>query len=948
MNLTRPQRRGLRGLAFLIPLALIAQFIGIPPAQAFKPFTHNNTGFDARADVIDDGAVTIDGREYPVDPLIVTALRDWPTYYNAGVIGPDGFPDLTMGQSIIHPESTGQWLAYVLNAAWAAQADPSYSPAEKGQILAFSYGFLTHAAGDMWAHTLVNELSGEVFPAVGDILTDAEAASIALRHLVIEGYIGDATAGFDGNSDRTSLPDGDVSDDSTPGVPFDAPSRFVYETLVRQDAPGAPTTARGPILDFFYGLRADLVAFEADDPMPLEAALSAFDDTKAQLANAAEDCSFSDLLDAAHDLVACPIALVGLAGAALVDSAEAFANFVTSSLAAAGKLLLDAYVNAWIEDIDDGLRNWSDFGLSTTRALFDPQARRDTQNDECGPLGSEGQQVRINCEDGIGIVDTLFHETDPFINDHLLSMLGAPDFVGGLREALGELSDLIDSIVGPALNPIREPLAQLKEFAKDKVKEAINDRFGIDIDLIQDFISSPSSKMDITSVPLGPLGTIEVFAPDTHAKLDSYLGLPADHHTGEGGGLADDVSFDPRQFAAYRNTVTTAKLVLLDGNQLDAVLSDLTGYDYHLYGPVNGNFMTTTLPGAGSDPTQWLRLIDGDHAWRSDGAPVFQRVSGGSGNFPIWESCVLRDDGFRALFTDWENGSANFPDLGDAPSTDPNDPAASVSTLAVGSPQYDSGSALFVNGSTPLTVNATDDFWAARDISVDVRVRVGAEAGGAFTSVSPGQAITLGNLPDGPIHVDLAAQDPCRSEAVHTIDLVLDNTPPVVTYTEPALAQYATDQTAPIAYTVDDGPGGSGVASDSVTFDGATAANGQLLDMFFLDAGVHSIAVTAQDNVGNSDVWVRTFRVRATADSLLSNLDRALQLRLITNNGAYNGIRASLEAAIRSHAAGRHAVEHNQLGAVSNQLRAKRGNGFDPATADRFIGWIEDLIQSNG
>ena len=81
-----------------------------------------------------------------------------------GSIGPDGFPDLTMGQSIIHPVRHRPVAEVHPRQAWAAQSDPSYSAAEKSQILAFAYGFLTHAAGDMWAHTLVNELSGEVFP----------------------------------------------------------------------------------------------------------------------------------------------------------------------------------------------------------------------------------------------------------------------------------------------------------------------------------------------------------------------------------------------------------------------------------------------------------------------------------------------------------------------------------------------------------------------------------------------------------------------------------------------------------------------------------------------------------------------------------------------------------------------------------------------------------------
>src|SRR3954468_9108041 len=82
-------------------------------ANAWKPYTHNYTGTQARLDAI-DGPVTLGGRSYSVPPEVHQALVDWLTYYNAGVVGPDGFPDLTMGQSEIHPVRTGAWLQYIL------------------------------------------------------------------------------------------------------------------------------------------------------------------------------------------------------------------------------------------------------------------------------------------------------------------------------------------------------------------------------------------------------------------------------------------------------------------------------------------------------------------------------------------------------------------------------------------------------------------------------------------------------------------------------------------------------------------------------------------------------------------------------------------------------------------------------------------------------------------
>src|SRR5690349_16835358 len=76
------RRRLLSMIAVSAALAVVAAMFAAPPAYAFKPYTHVQTGTDARSDAIDDGMVTINGREYPVNPAVVTALRDWPSYYN--------------------------------------------------------------------------------------------------------------------------------------------------------------------------------------------------------------------------------------------------------------------------------------------------------------------------------------------------------------------------------------------------------------------------------------------------------------------------------------------------------------------------------------------------------------------------------------------------------------------------------------------------------------------------------------------------------------------------------------------------------------------------------------------------------------------------------------------------------------------------------------------------
>src|SRR5690348_789132 len=97
-----------RSVVLAMVLLLVLQLAGTSPAQAWKPFTHNYIGTSVWNEVTAGGTVTFTvnnvAHTYPVDSRIVDALRNWPSYYNAGVVGPDGFPDITYGQAVIHPE----------------------------------------------------------------------------------------------------------------------------------------------------------------------------------------------------------------------------------------------------------------------------------------------------------------------------------------------------------------------------------------------------------------------------------------------------------------------------------------------------------------------------------------------------------------------------------------------------------------------------------------------------------------------------------------------------------------------------------------------------------------------------------------------------------------------------------------------------------------------------
>jgi len=759
----------------------------------FKPYTHLALANEAYADVIDNGKITVQQRivddlgqvsivnhEYAVNAELVSALTSHHDYFQAGVIAGDGFPELLMGQSVLHPANMGQWAQHILNQAW------SWSGADRPQVLAWAYGFMSHLAGDTWAHTLVNEFSGGAFPDAGDVVTETEAKSNALKHIIVEGYIGDATPGYDGNPVREELfgpfvrkdsndadPTREFSDDSTPGFEFAAPREFIYQTLV-QDGVG-PTGERGPLIGLFTELRDGLRAVANYTPGAI------LSDRIDALEQAQAD---RDALDGAIDAYeACSgpcigegLAVVGEAikfgfeslGAILEAGFDVLLGAAEEAVRAAASAVFGFYFNAWADDIDAGLQHWSELGLGLTNALFNAQSKRDAQNGFGNvnvewKFDSETDGDRIAGEYGIGTFDVIFYELDQdftdsahggksFVENHLMPMLGFPDFLSDIKDVGGEIfndvQNFLDGLTAPLtgafdfLNPLDDAITDFKAAAKDAIGDLLNEAFhavlGVNVEQLMDVLSNASRHMDDATLDIGE--QVPLFGPNDHEKLDAYLGITdPDHHTAPedfiqdgheipGGILKDDVTFDRSVFAAYGNAVTLTKLAFLDGAGMDQMISDFLGWSsqgnsYRLYSAVpNANVMTVGLPQYDpSDSTKddpfdpidagnvWLNSIDGSHQWRADANPIFNGSGGtpelhsGNGNFPLWESCLLRDSVFRSLFVDWQddfrddgviNQSAHFPDHGDAPSHDRNE----ITPTAV----FDAGSGVLTIGGTEI------------------------------------------------------------------------------------------------------------------------------------------------------------------------------------------------------------------------------------------------------
>lgn len=146
------------------------------PASAWSLKTHFWLGQQVLNDALDDGRVELGGSSYEVAPSILDALRSNPNQYRMGNLGPDVFPDPIVGQMTTHPGVTNGWQT----DDWLMQlVGRASSPSD----LAFSYGFVAHAAGDIFAHSYVNALAGDIF-----LLTDGER-DVERRHFLLEKYI---------------------------------------------------------------------------------------------------------------------------------------------------------------------------------------------------------------------------------------------------------------------------------------------------------------------------------------------------------------------------------------------------------------------------------------------------------------------------------------------------------------------------------------------------------------------------------------------------------------------------------------------------------------------------------------------------------------------------------------------------------------------------------------
>lgn len=173
--------------------AMLLAFIAPPDANAFKVDTHVWIAQEI-IDDIQDGKLSINGYEVPVNSLTKRIILENQDVFRAGSIGPDAAPDVLIGQMLIHPgkegggvKNTNEWIRYF--------EDISGNNEER----AFAKGMWIHAAADVISHTYVNMYSGDVFELGAHLARNHPDLEPDRRHFLLESYIGKYTPNLSNN-----------------------------------------------------------------------------------------------------------------------------------------------------------------------------------------------------------------------------------------------------------------------------------------------------------------------------------------------------------------------------------------------------------------------------------------------------------------------------------------------------------------------------------------------------------------------------------------------------------------------------------------------------------------------------------------------------------------------------------------------------------------------------
>lgn len=172
-------RCGLKFLRRFASAALVMLGLMSTQAWAFKGDVHLWIAQQVINDLEDDGMVSVKLNGSIVKIAVRQDIKDAilknKNEFMLGNLGPDAMPDVVVGQTILHPGGkqwkANDWMKYIIRSSTNSEV-----------AKAFAYGYLGHAAGDVFAHTYVNQYAGDHFDLSNEMLSEQ-------RHVALESYM---------------------------------------------------------------------------------------------------------------------------------------------------------------------------------------------------------------------------------------------------------------------------------------------------------------------------------------------------------------------------------------------------------------------------------------------------------------------------------------------------------------------------------------------------------------------------------------------------------------------------------------------------------------------------------------------------------------------------------------------------------------------------------------
>jgi hypothetical protein len=169
-----------------------------------------------------------------------------------------------------------------------------------------------------------------------------------------------------------------------------------------------------------------------------------------------------------------------------------------------------------------------------------------------------------------------------------------------------------------------------------------------------------------------------------------------------------------------------------------------------------------------------------------------------------------------------------------------------------------------------------------------------------------------------------------------------DTTAPVVTINAPVAQAYLHPNFLTLDFSAVDGPDGttpsfaapSGVKSVTADLDGKAVKSGDVIDLYTLSLGDHTLTVVAKDFYDNTATKSVTFSVTAKVQSLMTSVDRFYSEGQINAVDVYQSLMDQLTAAAKSKKID---TTTNILNAFINLVQAQSGKHITADAADLLI-----------